>query len=108
MFICRAVPYDLFLQGALPFSIIPRSAMPLAKARTPFVLVPRTYSQPSNLPCPKEGFDLNPQPLSPLQGRGLKKNRSSPSIIFMFWYCGTTRCFFLGYRLEKALPYFFL
>ena len=73
MFICRAVPYDLFLQGALPFSIIPRSAMPLAKARTPFVLVPRTYSQPSNLPCPKEGFDLNPQPLSPLQGRGLKK-----------------------------------
>jgi hypothetical protein len=30
-------------------------------------------------------------------------NRSTPSIISMFWYCGTTRYLFIGWRVERRV-----
>ena len=37
------------------------------------------------------GFNLNPKPLCPLQGRGLNKKLQKPPTFSMFWYRGTTR-----------------
>ena len=75
--------------------------------KNPFVLVPRTFSQPSNLPCPKEGFNLNPKPLCPLQGRGLTQEiaarRRFPSVLVS----RDTAC--IIYRLaHRVIHYLFL
>jgi hypothetical protein len=66
-----------------------------------------TFSQPSNLPCPKEGFDLNPKPLCPLQGRGLTQKIAETDDFLPFWYRGTRDIFFIGWRVEIAASYFF-
>ena len=44
--------------------------------------------------------NLNPKPLCPLQGRGLNKKLQKPSTFSMFWYRGTTRWGFIGWRGE--------
>ena len=50
----------------------------------------------------KKQRNIRPSKASP-QGRMQTNNRSTPSIISMFWYRGTTRYFFIGWRVESTL-----
>ena len=52
----------------------------------------------------RRGFDLNPKPLSPLQGRGLTRKIAETAYFPPFWYRGTRDVFFLGYRIFCAQP----
>ena len=53
----------------------------------------------------RRGFDLNPKPLSPLQGRGLTRKIAETADFPPFWYRGTRDVFFIGYRLEQSIEY---
>ena len=40
----------------------------------------------------RRGFNLNPKPLCPLQGRGLTREIAVPVDFLPFWYRGTRDC----------------
>ena len=52
----------------------------------------------------RRGFNLNPKPLCPLQGRGLTQKIAETDDFLPFWYRGTRDVFFLGYHILCAQP----